>query len=98
EQGSFTSAARRINVSKAAFSQRMKELERAAGIRLIQRTTRSVRLTEAGERLVEDTRQAYKSIAYSFGNIKDLAAVPSGLIRVTAPVALSRQHLVTCLP
>ena len=51
EQGSYTAAAARLGVSKAAMSQRIAELERAAGISLVQRTTRSVRLTEAGQRL-----------------------------------------------
>ncbi|MGE8474649.1 MAG: LysR family transcriptional regulator, partial [Paraburkholderia hospita] len=48
EQGTYTAAAARLGVSKAAMSQRISELERAAGISLVQRTTRSVRLTEAG--------------------------------------------------
>ena len=44
-QGSFTAAAARLGVSKAAMSQRIAELERAARVPLVQRTTRSVRLT-----------------------------------------------------
>ena len=55
QQGSFTAAAARLGVSKAAMSQRIAELERAARVPLVQRTTRSVRLTEAGQRLVDDT-------------------------------------------
>jgi DNA-binding transcriptional LysR family regulator len=46
--GSYTAAARRLGVSKAAMSQRISELEHAAGVALVRRTTRSVRLTEAG--------------------------------------------------
>ena len=49
QQGSYTAAAARLGVSKAAMSQRIAELERLAGVALVQRTTRSVRLTEAGE-------------------------------------------------
>jgi DNA-binding transcriptional LysR family regulator len=56
EQGSYTAAAARLGVSKAAMSQRIAELERVAGVTLVQRTTRSVRLTEAGQRLVDQTR------------------------------------------
>ena len=94
QQGSYTSAAARLGVSKAAMSQRIVELERAAGVTLVQRTTRSVRLTEAGQRLVDDTRTHYEQIAESFASVRDLAGVPRGLLRVTAPVAFARQQLV----
>eukprot|EP01032_Pedospumella_encystans_P005491 gene5491-6525_t len=73
QQGSFTAAALRLNVSKAAMSQRIAELERAAGASLVQRTTRSVRLTEAGQRLVEDMRGPFEQIAHSFEGVRDLA-------------------------
>ncbi|XAH24001.1 LysR family transcriptional regulator [Xylophilus sp. GW821-FHT01B05] len=98
QQGSFTAAAARLGVSKAAMSQRIAELERAAGVPLVRRTTRSVRLTEAGERLVDDTRGAFEQIAHSFAGVRDLASAPRGLLRVTAPVAFARQQLVPRLP
>jgi DNA-binding transcriptional LysR family regulator len=94
EQGSYTAAAARLGVSKAAMSQRIAELERVAGVALVQRTTRSVRFTEAGQRLVENTRREYELIAASFATVRELAGVARGLIRVTAPVAFVRQHLV----
>ena len=94
QQGSYTAAAARLGVSKAAMSQRIAELERAAGVPLVRRTTRSVRLTEAGQRLVDDTRAPFERIAHSFAGVRDLAGVPRGLLRVTAPVALARQQLV----
>lgn len=94
QQGSYTAAAARLGVSKAAVSQRMAELERHAGVALVQRTTRSLRLTEAGQRLVDETRAPFEQIAQSFARVRDLAAQPSGLVRVTAPVALARQQLV----
>ena len=97
QQGSFTAAAARLGVSKAAVSQRIAELEYAAGVSLVQRTTRSVRLTEAGQRLVDDTRQAFESIEQSFVQVRDMARAPHGLIRLTAPVALARQQLVPVL-
>ena len=98
QQGSFTAAAARLGVSKAAMSQHIAELESAAGVALVQRTTRSVRLTEAGERLVAQTREPFERIATSFDSVRDLAAAPQGLLRVTAPVAFSRQQLVPRLP
>lgn len=93
EQGSYTAAAARLGVSKAAMSQRIAELERAAGVPLVQRTTRSVRFTEAGRRLVEDTRGQYENIAASFANVREMAEVATGAIRITAPVAFGRQQL-----
>ena len=98
EQKSFTAAAARLGVSKAAMSQHIAELERAAGVSLVQRTTRSVRLTEAGERLVDQTRAPFEQIAEGFAGVRDLAAEPRGLLRVTAPVAFARQQLVPRLP
>ena len=98
QQGSFTSAAERLGVSKAAMSQRIAELERAAGVALVRRTTRSVRLTEAGERLVDNTRASFEQIAHSFAGVRDMASEPQGLLRVTAPVAFARQQLMPRLP
>jgi len=98
EQGSFTAAAARLGVSKAAMSQHIAELERQAGVALVQRSTRSVRLTEAGQQLVDSTRGAFEQIAQGFAQVRDRAEAPSGLLRVTAPVALSRQQIVPRLP
>jgi DNA-binding transcriptional LysR family regulator len=94
DAGSFTAAAQRLGVSKAAMSQRVTELERAAGVPLVRRTTRSVRLTEAGERLVESTRGAFAQIEQGFAGVRDLAGEPRGLLRVSVPVALGRQQIV----
>jgi DNA-binding transcriptional LysR family regulator len=96
--GSFTAAAQRLGVSKAAMSQRIAELERAAGVPLVLRTTRSVRLTEAGQQLADATGSAFSQISTAFAGIKDLAATPRGRLRVTAPVALARQQIVPRLP
>lgn len=94
QQGSYTAAAQRLGVSKAAMSQHISELERAAGLPLVQRTTRSVRLTEAGQQLVAGMREPFERIAQSFSSVRDLADEPVGLVRVTAPVAFARQQLV----
>ena len=98
EAGSYTGAAARLGVSKAAVSQRIRELELAAGVPLVRRTTRSLRLTEAGQGLVEATREAFVQIERSFAGVRELADTPRGLLRVTAPVALGRQHIVPLVP
>jgi DNA-binding transcriptional LysR family regulator len=94
EQGSYTAAAARLGVSKAAMSQHISELERVVGVPLVRRTTRSVRLTEAGQRLVDETRLSFARIAESVQGASDQSGTPRGLVRVTAPVALGRQQLV----
>jgi DNA-binding transcriptional LysR family regulator len=97
QTGSFTQAAQRLSLSKAAVSQRVAELERALGLTLVQRTTRSVRLTDAGQQLVTQTADSFAHIARSVGNVRDLAGQPRGLVRLTAPVALGRQQVAPTL-
>jgi len=94
---SYTQAARRLGVSKATVSLRINELERAAGIPLVQRSTRSVALTAAGQQLADETGPAFTRIEQSFAAVRDLASTPRGLVRLTAPVALGRQHVVPVL-
>lgn len=94
---SFTETARRLGVSKASASTRISELERTAGVLLVRRTTRSVGLTEAGQQLVNDMQPAFNRISESYSAARDLVGAPRGLIRVTAPVALGRQHLAPCV-
>lgn len=93
QQGSYTSAAARLGVSKAAVSQHIAQLEQRAGVALVRRTTRSVQLTAAGQRLVEETRDSFAIIAQSFATVRELSEQPRGLLRLTAPVAFARQHL-----
>ena len=94
---SFTETARRLGLSKASASMRISELERAAGVLLVRRTTRSVGLTEAGQQLVNDMQPAFRRISESYSAARDLAGTPRGLVRLTAPVALGRQHLAPCV-
>src|SRR5690606_15606098 len=95
--GSYTAAARRLGVSKGAVSLRIAELEQVSGVSLVQRTTRSVRLTEAGQALVDGTRQAFSDIEQGFESIRDLANMPRGVVRITVPVALGRQIIMPML-
>jgi DNA-binding transcriptional LysR family regulator len=93
EQESYTGAAKRLGVSKAAVSHRVSELERIAGIALVTRTTRSVRLTEAGLKLVAQSQPAFDALQQSFNQVRESAGILHGVIRVTAPAALARQQL-----
>lgn len=91
--GSFTAVALRLAISKAAVSQRLSDLERDIGQTLVHRTTRSLRLTEAGERLVARTADSFAQISRGVAEARELATSPRGLIRVSAPVALGRQEI-----
>ncbi|MCV2352914.1 LysR family transcriptional regulator [Paucibacter sp. B2R-40] len=95
--GSFTKAAQRLGLSKAAVSQRISELERAMGQSLVSRTTRSVRLSEAGQHLVDETEASFAHITRALSAARDAVGQARGLLRVTAPVALGRQHVAPCL-
>lgn len=94
EAGSYTAAAQRLGVSKASMSLRITELEQASGVALVRRTTRSVRLTEAGAALVSQTRGAFEQIEQGFEGVRDLSDRPRGAVRISAPVALGRQRIV----
>lgn len=95
---SFTQTAARLSVSKASVSLRVTELERRMGLPLVSRTTRSVRLTDAGARLVDEITPSLHLIEQSWTAVRDQAGAPRGLVRVTAPVAFGRQRLAPLIP
>src|SRR6201996_4516020 len=94
----LSQAARRLGVSKASFSTRLRELERIVGMSLVRRTTRSVTLTAAALQLVDDTQASFARIEQSLAQAKDLAGKPRGLLRISAPVALGRQRIAPSVP
>ncbi|SEK83189.1 DNA-binding transcriptional regulator, LysR family [Roseateles sp. YR242] len=95
--GSFTKAAQRLGLSKAAVSQRVADLERHLDQQLVQRTTRSVRLTDAGQTLVTQAEPGLLLLNRSLSEAREAAGTPRGVLRVTAPVALGRQHVAPAL-
>lgn len=90
----FSAAARRLGLSKAAVSARVSALERALGVALLARTTRSVGLTDAGRRLLAHARQALEEAEAGIAAAREAGAQPSGLVRITAPSAIGRRLLV----
>jgi DNA-binding transcriptional LysR family regulator len=95
---SLTQAAHRLGISKASVSQRLGALEKAVGMRLVRRTTRSITLTPAAMQFVEDTRLSFARIEQSYGYIRDMAGAPRGLLRISAPVAFGRQRVAPAIP
>ncbi|MGH8179454.1 MAG: LysR family transcriptional regulator [Steroidobacteraceae bacterium] len=98
ETRSLTQTARRLGVAKSSVSIRLKDLERTLGVPLVRRTTRSITLTPAGQQLVEETRASFVHIERGIAGVRDLAGAPRGLVRMTAPVALGRQHIAPAIP
>jgi DNA-binding transcriptional LysR family regulator len=81
---SFTKAAAKLGVSQSALSQTVRQLETRLGVRLLTRTTRSVSLTEAGERLVRTVAPRFEEIEAELSAVGELREKPAGTIRITA--------------
>ncbi|WP_318367986.1 LysR family transcriptional regulator [Enterobacter sp.] len=81
EEGNFSSAAARLGVTRSAVSQGIRRLEDAFGTMLVMRTTRSVNLTEAGERLRHSLSLPLSSIEAAFEEIAS-DSMPRGLLRI----------------
>jgi DNA-binding transcriptional LysR family regulator len=82
DKRSFTAAAAALRVTPSAVSQTISALERRLGVRLLQRTTRSVGLTEAGERFLARLRPALADVRASFEALDELRDRPSGTLRL----------------
>ncbi len=83
EEKSFTRAAAKLGTSQSALSHTIKRLETRLGLRLLTRTTRSVALTDAGERLMETLRPAFDSIDTRLAALSELREKPAGTLRIT---------------
>src|SRR3954470_4302405 len=84
EVRSFTRAAAKLGVAQSALSFTVRRLETRLGVRLLNRTTRSVAPSEAGERLLRTLRPAFDQIDAEVGALGDLREKPAGTIRITA--------------
>ena len=84
ERRSFKAAAQELGISPSAVSQTVRALEGRLGVALLQRTTRSVGLTEAGERFLAWARPALEGLGQAFEAVSALAEEPSGLLRLNA--------------
>ena len=84
QERSFTRAAARLGVSQSALSQTIRGLETRLGIRLLNRTTRSVSATAAGERLLQTVAPRFEEIGAELAALRELRHKPAGAIRLTA--------------
>lgn len=81
----FRRAAREQGVSVSSFSQRLRDMEGRLGVRLLNRTTRSVALTEAGELLLSRAAPAISDVNAALEEVRTLRGKPSGRLRINAP-------------
>lgn len=83
QEGNFTRAAAKLATSQSALSHTVRRLETRLGLRLLARTTRSVALTEAGERLLRTIGPAFAEIDGGVASLSELRDKPAGTIRMT---------------
>jgi len=88
--GSFSQAARQLGVSTVAVSRNVQRLESELGVRLLNRTTRRVSLTEEGRVLFETSRSALAELEAAHDTIAERRAEPEGLVRATTAAAFGR--------
>src|SRR6201991_2286395 len=81
----FRRAATEQGVSVSSLRQRLRDMEDRLGVRLMNRTTRSVALTEAGELLLARVGPAMRDVDAAIDQVRGLRAVPSGRLRINAP-------------
>ncbi|WP_354625313.1 LysR family transcriptional regulator [Psychromonas sp. MME2] len=97
EQGSLSAAAKHIGLSRAVVSYHIKKLETHLGIKLLNRSTRSITLTEAGTQYFQRCRVIAEQASAANQQIENLKNEPEGLIKMTCPVNIGLQTIVPAL-
>ncbi|MEX1147382.1 MAG: LysR family transcriptional regulator [Sphingomonadales bacterium] len=98
EEDGFTAAAARCRISKSAVSKAVQELEAGLGVALINRTTRRLSATEAGERYLERCRRILEEVEEADAEASALTLTPSGTLRVNAALTFAIHHLAPLIP
>jgi DNA-binding transcriptional LysR family regulator len=97
EEHSFSAAARRLGLTPAAVSKNVARLESALGVRLFQRSTRSLNLTEEGERLFRQAQSPWTALAQALDEVQQGAGKPAGALKVGMALAVGRNYFVPML-
>ncbi|MFC7298302.1 LysR family transcriptional regulator [Herminiimonas aquatilis] len=98
ELSSFTAAANAASVTPAAVSRSVSRLEERLGVRLFVRTTRQIRLTEAGRVYFEQCRQALSQLVDAERLVTGEQVAPAGLLRISMPTPYAHYRLLPLLP
>lgn len=97
EAGSFSEAARRLGLTPAAVGKNVARLEASLGIRLFQRSTRSLHLTEAGTRFLAEVSGSLATIQSAVANLADAEGHAAGTLKVSMGSAFGREYIVPLL-
>jgi DNA-binding transcriptional LysR family regulator len=98
EQKSFTKAAQQLGLSPPRISEMVRDLEERLGVRLVERTTRSVAPTAAGERLLERLRPVLEEYTAALESTNEFRKKPAGVLRITAPPPAADLFLASAVP
>ncbi|KVE33510.1 LysR family transcriptional regulator [Burkholderia sp. TSV86] len=98
EHGGFSAAERVLGISKSRLSRRLTELEATLGVRLLQRSTRKLALTEAGELFYQHCQAMLAEAQAAMNAVQQLRSAPRGTVRVSVPVTVSLTILSRLLP
>ncbi|MDX1633239.1 MAG: LysR family transcriptional regulator [Marinobacter sp.] len=93
QEGAFTRAAERLELSPQLVSKYISQLEQHLGVRLLNRTTRKVHLTEAGARYFQGAQQVLSDIEDMENQLGDLQGQASGVLRISAPTSFAIHHM-----
>ncbi|MGU7775557.1 LysR family transcriptional regulator [Burkholderia sp. MR1-5-21] len=97
EAGSFSAAAKRLDLGQPAVSKSIAQLEAWLGTRLLLRTTRGITTTDAGQRFYEHAKRAIDEALEAEQSVRDASASLSGRLRVSAAVTFARLHVLPAL-
>jgi len=98
EHGGFSAAERVLGISKSRLSRRVAELENSLGVRLLQRSTRKLALTEAGQLFYRHCQAMLSEAQAAMNAVQELRSSPRGTVRVSVPVTVSQVMLSEVLP
>lgn len=97
ESGSFSAAARRLGLTPAAVSKNVARLESSLGLRLFQRSTRKLTLTEGGERFLQQVGGALATLHEAMGDAAGERGQPSGILKISMAPGFGRRYVLPLL-
>jgi DNA-binding transcriptional LysR family regulator len=98
ECGGFSAAARRLGLTPAAVSRNVATLERNLGVRLFQRSTRRLALTEDGERFLMSVTDGVDAVQSAIAGVTTHAGRPAGVLKVSMPLTFGLDYVLPILP